>query len=91
MNSTGGVDKVMLDNRSKASSHSMDNSGGKLVFRWQGMDLPGENGVVDVTASIELPQGASASAWRISVANRSKVWGLRETDYPCLCCCRMKT
>ena len=84
MNATGGVEKVALDNRSKAGSHRVDVSDGKLAFRWQGMDLPGENGVVDVIASIELPQGASASTWRISVANRSKVWGLRETDYPCL-------
>jgi hypothetical protein len=82
--STGGVTKVALDNRSKASSHSIDNADGKLIFHWQGMDLPGEVGVVDVAASVELVQGGAASEWRLSVANRSGSWGLRETDYPCL-------
>ncbi len=84
LDSTGGVKKVALDNRSKASSHSIDNADGKLIFHWQGMDLPGEVGVVDVAASIELVRGGAASEWRISVANRSGSWGLYETDYPCL-------
>jgi hypothetical protein len=46
------------------------------------MDLPGEKGVLDVTAVVRVQQGNGATQWGIRVANRSKKYALYTTEYP---------
>ncbi|OGV72129.1 MAG: hypothetical protein A3K19_02545 [Lentisphaerae bacterium RIFOXYB12_FULL_65_16] len=76
-----------LDNTSAAVCTAQlvkDGAVQKLVLRWQGLDLPEEPDAVDVTASVSLGAGRSASEWTIDIANRSKRWGLWEAQYPLL-------
>ena len=39
---------------------------------WRNVDLPGEPGAVDVTATVRVPEGSEVSYWRLATANRSK-------------------
>lgn len=81
---TGGVERVTVSNRSHAREMLVENHDGRIVFRWLGLDLPDEPGVMDITAEVRLPSGDAASEWTINVANRSARWALERTSYPCL-------
>lgn len=52
-------------------------------FRWSGLDLPGEKGVVDVYVEVTI-NGKQQSEWRMQVANRSRKFGLTQSFFPCL-------
>jgi hypothetical protein len=86
--STGApADETVLDNRAaaKLAADASDSPEGKLLtFTWKGLDLPGEPGAVDVTATVLLKPGRGESEWRLSVVNRSPRFGLAETAYPLL-------
>ena len=85
VNPTGGIDRIVLDNHVRAAVKRIDRNGDETRFVWEGLELPdGEKGTIDVVASITLPPGDAASEWRLSVANRSVKWALRETLYPYL-------
>jgi len=64
------------------SSRSFDITNGVARFYWKGLSLAEEKGVVDVTATVALSEDGESAQWRISVANRSKSWGLAELEYP---------
>ena len=64
------------------SRRSVKESNGQLKFHWQGLTLGDEKNAVDVTATVDLAKDGVSAEWRISVANRSKVWGLAEVEYP---------
>jgi hypothetical protein len=81
----GKQETVELTNRSPAARRSAKQARRGLAFEWQGLDLPGEPGAVDVCAEVRLEAGEGASAWRIRVTNRSRRFGLWETGYPLLC------
>ncbi|HNX35491.1 MAG TPA: DUF6259 domain-containing protein [Kiritimatiellia bacterium] len=81
---SGKQESVELNDRSPAPRRFAERSRRGLAFVWQGLDLPGEPGVVDVRAEVRLDPGEGASAWRIRVANRSRRYGLWETSYPLL-------
>ncbi len=82
---TNGVQEaVVIDNHSPAAKRSADQKKRELVFTWQGLDLPGEKGAVDVSARVTLDKVTGESQWRLDVRNRSKVFGLWESDYPVL-------
>ena len=85
VNSTGGIDRLALDNHVSAASKRVERNGDETRFIWAGIDLPGgETGVLDVTASVTLPPGDGESVWRLSVENRSARWALHDTAYPML-------
>jgi hypothetical protein len=79
-----GCRHVTVDNRAPAVSRQAIRLPDGLRFEWRGMDLAGEKGVLDVTAEVSLPPGASASEWRIAASNRSETTALYETSYPLL-------
>lgn len=81
--STGGVKRAYVSNLNDARSRVVERENGILRFRWKGLDLPGEGGVLDVTAEVQLAAASRSSEWRLSVDNRSRRWALRETAYPC--------
>ena len=64
------------------SIRSVKASDGQLKFLWKGFSLGGEKNAVDVEATVDLTKDGEAAEWRISVANRSKTWGLAEVEYP---------
>ncbi len=80
----GRQESVEINNRSPAARRSAGCSRRGLEFVWQGIDLPGEPGVVDVRAEVRLDPGEGESAWRIKVDNRSKRFALWENAYPLL-------
>lgn len=82
MDAEGKQASATLDNRSKAGQVGAERSGDGLTFFWKGLDLPGEPGAVDVWADVRSEAGASA--WRLRVENRSKLYGVWSTDYPVL-------
>ena len=55
-----------------------------VVLKWKGMDLPGEGKVLDVTVRVKLNDKDGSSDWSIQVDNRSKIWALSKTRFPCL-------
>lgn len=80
-------EEVLLDNLSPAelTATQADAPQGKtLTFVWQGLDLPGEPDVLDVTATVLLHPGRGESEWRLQVANRSARFGVWEASYPLL-------
>jgi hypothetical protein len=79
----GKTTEARVDNRAPAADRKTVRRRDCLEFVWSGMDLPGERGVLDVTARVRLV-GKAASAWEIDVVNRSSSWGLFETHYPYL-------
>ena len=84
VNATGGISRIKIDNHVRAAKKRIDRIGDETHFVWEGIDLPGESGVLDVTASVTLPPGDAASEWRLSAANRSAKWALHDTAYPML-------
>ena len=52
------------------------------TFAWSGVDLPGEADALDVTATVELPEGSATSLWRVRVENRSTRYGVFEAQFP---------
>ncbi len=74
---------VLLDNHAEgklaAALHART-----LTLQWKHLDLGDEKDVVDVTATILLPNGGAPSEWRIDVANRSTRYGVYETRFPYL-------
>lgn len=83
---TGGrTSSVTIDNHSPAAEHRMVNGDGTVVFRWLGIDLADEKGVVDVAAKVSFVEGdPCACEWNLQVRNRSRRFALYETRYPCL-------
>ena len=81
---SGRQTSAELTNRSPAARRFAERSGQGLCFNWQGLDLPGEPGAVDVRAEVRLEPGDGASLWRINVVNRSARFGLWSSDYPVL-------
>lgn len=54
----------------------------ELTFRWKGLSLGEEKDVLDVTCTVRWEEEREGFAFRIDVANRSKVYGLRSSQYP---------
>jgi len=82
---TNGVrETVEIDNHTPAAKRFADQKKREMVFTWEGMDLPGEPAAVDVIAHVTLDKATGESRWRLSVQNRSQVYGLWESDYPVL-------
>ncbi len=76
LDAAGKQDSVVLDNHAKAGRIFAERTHDGMAFFWKGLDLPGEPGAVDVRADVRLESGsAGASAWRLSVTNRSKRFG----------------
>ena len=80
----GCPDTVWLSSMPAGSVPTQSCEGEKITFTWQGLDLPGEPGVVDVICTITPMAGRPEAEWRIRVVNRSQAWGLVETHYPLL-------
>ena len=57
---------------------------GSLVFDWRGIALGDEENAVDVQATVTLTADGAAAEWRLAVVNRSRRWGLAETQFPLL-------
>lgn len=80
--STGSV--ARLTNRSPCRARRVEpRPCGGAAFVWEGLDLPGERGVVTVRATVRFLRDG-ASGWTLDVRNRSTGWGLAETRYPVL-------
>ena len=79
-----GDDKAgaTLDERTPCLRRYVDDAAADTVFVWEGMDLPGEKGAVDVRARVA--KGRTTTEWTLDVANRSGKYALAETHYPCL-------
>lgn len=80
----GKTEVHRLTNRSSAVKRAVEKTSGGWLVRWQGLDLPGEKQVVDVTARVCLAKSSPSCSWELSVDCRSSRWGLYETSYPCL-------
>jgi len=62
---------------------SRDADGAQVAtIAWRDMWFQHEPAAVDVIVTVRLPEGSSASEWRISVANRSERYGLYEVRFP---------
>ncbi|MDD2598794.1 MAG: DUF6259 domain-containing protein [Kiritimatiellae bacterium] len=83
-NTNGVPESVTIDNHAPAKQRHVNKKRGELIFTWEGLDLPGEPAVVDVTAQVTLDPATGESDWRIKVKNRSQVYGLWESHYPLL-------
>ena len=70
-----------LSNLSPATERRMAKTENGARFIFCGLDVPGEKGVVDVTADVAFTADG-ASEWRLSVVNRSSRWALHTTLYP---------
>jgi len=70
-----------VSNRSSARTRRHERGTDGLRLIWQGVDLPNESGVLDVTAEVRLT-APGTSEWRISLKNRSRVWTQHTVDYP---------
>ncbi|MBM4082035.1 MAG: hypothetical protein FJ278_20180, partial [Planctomycetes bacterium] len=53
-----------------------------LTLRWQGLAVKGEANTLDVEVAVTLHENDPLSRWRISVANRSKTYGLWCVSFP---------
>lgn len=73
-----------VDNRMPARSRTESRQGAVRSFFWNGMDLPGETGALDVRADLTSGSSGMAVRWELSVRNRSRRWALSVTRYPCL-------
>lgn len=80
----GQFEHLVIDNREPSGERSVETKGDTTYFRFKGLDLGGEKGVVDVAAYVKLAEGRGASEWRLAVRNRSAKWALFETSYPIL-------
>ena len=80
----GKQESVEINNRTAAVRCFSRRLWRGFEFVWQGLDLPGEPGSVDVRAEVRIESGGGASAWRLKVANRSRRFGLWESEYPLL-------
>ena len=72
-----------VSNRSPAKRR-IERDGNRTTFVFEGIDLPGEPGAVDVRATVELEPGVGGSLWTLDVTNRSRVFALTRTKYPVL-------
>ena len=72
-----------VSNRSGAKRR-IERYGNRTTFVFEGIDLPGEPGAVDVRATVELEPGRGGSLWTLDVTNRSRVFALTRTKYPVL-------
>ena len=80
----GERESLTIDNHVMAKNRFVEKKKRELVFTWEGIDLPGEPAAVDVIAHVKLDKASGESQWRIDVRNRSKKFGLWESDYPVL-------
>ena len=80
---SGTNEHVFVDNLAHASCGATRTAGG-IRLEWKGMDIAEEKEVLDVAVSVDLPDGASASEWRLFVTNRSSRAALHSTSYPLL-------
>lgn len=55
-----------------------------LRFTWEKLKVGDEAGVVDVVCDVTWSEADRQFEFRLSVANRSKAWGLAATEYPLL-------
>lgn len=72
-----------ISNRSPARRR-IETDGNRTVFVFEGIDLPGEKGAVDVRASVEVLPGNGGSLWTLDVHNKSRVYAVTRTKYPIL-------
>jgi hypothetical protein len=70
--------------RLKAKERICRHTSDGIILEWKGMDLPGESKVLDVTVRVTLNGKDGSSEWSISIDNRSKIWSLSKTRFPCL-------
>lgn len=75
---------VSVSNTRPAAARTCDLADGVATFKWRGMDLPGEPGVLDVAVRVRLREGAPLSEWTIQTKNRSRKWALAKTVFPAL-------
>ena len=77
--------RVLASSRSRLKAEkTCERTADGVVLKWKGMDLNGERNVLDVTVTVRMDGKDGASDWAISVDNRSKVWALSQTRFPCL-------
>ena len=73
---------ITLDNQVEAK-RSAAQSPRNLELRWEGIALDGESNALDVAVTIQsIPPEWWQSAWRITVANRSKRYGVWDVFFP---------
>lgn len=75
-----GADHV-LDN-TQVAPPIIETGSGSLSLEWRSIDLPGEQGVVDVRATCDLPSAGDTALLRLYVRSRSKSFGLWSTVFP---------
>ena len=82
---TAGSNAVaFVSNLQPARERTCRRVGDTLEFTWKGMNLPGEPGAVDVTASVSVADDAKGFAWEIAISNRSTRFALETTGFPYL-------
>lgn len=74
---------VRVNNLAAAQERVCDREDGRLILKWNGVDIGDEKAVLDVTATVDLLD--ARSEWRIAVNNRGRKWTLHAISYPCLC------
>lgn len=78
---TGGVSRVVLDDRRVEPSVAETPTGNAYV--WRGLSLGAETNAVDVTVTVDRGEGAKLE-WRFRADCRSKRWALEKTEFPVL-------
>ena len=65
-------------------SHRVEQKPGEatLRLRWEGIEVMGEAGALDVEVAVTVKEGDPLSRWRIEVTNRSKTYGLWNVIFP---------
>ena len=78
----GATEMIRVNNLSPCAAKRVVDGGNGKVFVWEGLDLPGEKGVADVRARVEI--AGAAAEWTLSIENRSASWVPFEAWYPVL-------
>lgn len=82
--SRAGGESVKVQNHTPSRRHLRRLPCGGAEFFWRGISLPDAKGAVDVKATVKFADDG-ASAWTLSVTNRSENgWALAETSFPLL-------
>ncbi len=80
-----GKDNLTIDNTVpslKNIQRRRTKSGLECQLTWRNINIGEEKGVLDISVTVELSDDSPLSLWRISVNNRSKVYGLWEIHFP---------
>lgn len=83
----GRGDTVQVDNRAEGARSvevKQNDAGRQAILTWRNVEAPKGVGPLDVTVTVDLPDGSDFSYWRIATNREAGEWRLWETAFPIL-------